>query len=81
MTPNIKLVRRYLQKYCHEFPPFAEYWDLIFKKKQMKVVARKDGSKVVCYSRLRKYLFDPTRKTDKETTDTLCELATSSLYQ
>ena len=35
------------QKYRNELPPFAEYWDMMFKKKQMKVIAKKDGSKVV----------------------------------
>ena len=55
------------KEYDNNLPPFAKYWDLMFKKKQMKVVARKDGSKVVHYSRLRKYLFDPTRETDKGT--------------
>eukprot|EP00956_Cyclotella_meneghiniana_P034905 scaffold109285_cov63-Cyclotella_meneghiniana.AAC.1 len=51
----------------------------MFKKKQMKVVARKDGSKVVHYNRLRKYLFNPTRETDKETTDTVIELASTAV--
>ena len=51
----------------------------MFKKKQMKVVARKDGSKVVHYNRLRKYLFNPTRATDKETTDTVIELASTAV--
>ena len=67
------------KKYRDELPPFAEYWDLMFKKKQMKVVARKDGSKVVHYNRLRKYLFNPTRATDKETTDTVIELASTAV--
>ncbi len=51
----------------------------MFKKKQMKVVAMKDGSKVVHYSRLRKYLFDPTIETDKETTNTVIEVTTSAI--
>eukprot|EP00956_Cyclotella_meneghiniana_P021174 scaffold38171_cov73-Cyclotella_meneghiniana.AAC.1 len=67
------------KKYRDELPPFTEYWDLMFKKKQMKVVARKDGSKVVHYNRLRKYLFNPTRATDKETTDTVIELASTAV--
>ena len=67
------------RKYREELPPFAEYWDLMFKKKQMKVVARKDASKLVHYSRLRKYLFDPTRETDKETTATLLELTGTAI--
>ena len=33
--------------YRDELPPFKEYWDEMFTKKQMPVVARKSGSKVV----------------------------------
>jgi hypothetical protein len=67
------------QEFRNELPPFAEYWELMFKKKQMKVVARKDGSKVVYYSRLRKCLFDPRRKTDKETNAKVIELASTAV--
>ena len=55
-------------------PPFSEYWELIFKKKQMKVISRKDGSKVVHYARLLKNLFSPDREADKLTTDRVYEL-------
>ncbi len=40
-----------------QLPPFKEYWEMLFKHKQMKVIARKDGSKVVHYGRLQRYLF------------------------
>lgn len=63
------------KSYRDELPPFQEYWNLMFKTKQMKVIARKDGTRVVHYGRLRKYLFGPTRATDKETTEQVVELA------
>ncbi len=43
-------------------PPFCKYWELIFKKKQMKVISWKDGSKVVHYEGLLKNLFSPDRE-------------------
>jgi hypothetical protein len=63
------------KQYHQELPPFTEYWELIFKKKQMKVIARKDGSKVVHFARLLKYVFAPIRETDIKTTDMVYELA------
>ena len=39
-------------KYIDELPPFKEYWTQMFKKKQMAVVARKSGTKVVHLARL-----------------------------
>jgi hypothetical protein len=51
------------KEYRDQLPPFH------FKKKQMKVIARQDGTKVVHFARLLKYLFNPTRRTDKETND------------
>ena len=42
-----------------QLPPFKEYWEMLFKQKQMKVIACKDGSKVVHYGRLQRYLFAP----------------------
>jgi len=60
--------------YRDELPPFQEYWDIIFKKKQMKVISRKDGSKVVHYARLLTCLFSPRREADLATTDRVHEL-------
>jgi hypothetical protein len=37
-------------EYCNELPPFREYWNTLFKEEQMKVVARKDGTKVVHFA-------------------------------
>jgi hypothetical protein len=60
--------------YRDELPPFQEYWDIIFKKKQMKVISRKDGSKVVHYARLLTCLFSPRREADLAATDRVHEL-------
>jgi hypothetical protein len=56
-------------EYREELPPFKEYWDAMFEKKKMSVVARssKDGSKVVHMARLQKELFSPTRQTNVKT--------------
>ena len=62
------------KQYREELPPFDEYWEIIFKKKQMNVISRKDGSKVVHYAKLLKSLFSPRREADLATTDTVHEL-------
>jgi hypothetical protein len=62
------------KQYRKELPPFHEYWEIIFKKKQMKVISRKDGSKVVHYARLLNSLFSPRREADLATTDMVHEL-------
>ena len=62
-------------EYRDELPPFQEYWDVIYKKKQMTVVARKSGTKVVHLARLRKQLFKPILQTEKDTTKRMIELA------
>ena len=38
------------KEYRNELPPFKEYWELTFKKKQMQVIARQDGTKIVHYA-------------------------------
>ena len=63
------------KEYRDQLPPFKEYWELTFKKKQMQVIACQDGTKVVHFARLLKYLFDPKRLTDKETNERVIELA------
>jgi hypothetical protein len=62
------------KQYREELPPFHEYWEIIFKTKQMKVISRKDGSKVVHYARLLNSLFSPQREADLATTATVHEL-------
>ena len=68
------------QDYHDELLPFKEYWELIFKENQTKVIARKDGSKVVHCTCLLKYLFTPTQKADVETTDKVIELTTIAMH-
>jgi hypothetical protein len=53
---------------------FSKYWELMFKKKQMRLILRKDSSKVVHHARLLKKLFSPNREADKLTTDRVYEL-------
>ena len=64
-------------EYVEELPPFQEYWNLTFKKKQMSVVARsrKDGTKVVHMAMLRNELFSPLTPTNIKTTDMVVTLA------
>ena len=62
------------QEYREELPPFNEYWETLFKKKQMRVISRKDGRKVVHYARQVKNLFSPHREADKSMTDQVHEL-------
>ena len=54
------------KEYCEELPLFQVYWDEVFNKKQMSVVARRLGSKVVQLADIKKSLFKPYRKTDKQ---------------
>mmetsp|Transcript_29604 Transcript_29604/g.62781 ORF Transcript_29604/g.62781 Transcript_29604/m.62781 type:complete len:567 (+) Transcript_29604:520-2220(+) len=61
--------------YRDELPPFKEYWDEMFTKKQMSVVARRSGSKVIQFAEIKKSLFKPTRKTDKQAMKRVLELA------
>ena len=62
-------------EYRNELPPMEEYWEFMFKKKQMSIVARRSGTKVVQYARICDQLFDPTRTTHKATTKRMIVLA------
>jgi len=53
--------------YRKELPPMEEYWELMFTKKQMAVIARRSGTKEVHYKRLCDELFNPTRRAHKST--------------
>ena len=72
---NENFMMNIFQQYRNELPPFEEYWQLIYHKKQMKVVSRTDGTSVVHYKRIRRRLFHPTKKADKQTTELVVELA------
>ena len=63
------------QEYLDELPEFKDYWDATFKDRQMAVISRKSGTKVVHYARLRGMLFSPLRKTVRDTRFRVRELA------
>ena len=63
------------KEYREELPPFQAYWDEMFNKKQMSVVARRSGSKVMQLAEVKKSLFKPSRKTDKQAKKRLLLLA------
>jgi hypothetical protein len=63
-----------------KLPPFEEYWEVTFEKKQMFVVAcsRKDGTKVVHMALLRKELYSPMTPTNIKMRDMVVRLAESA---
>ena len=44
-------------EYLNELPGFKQYWDMMFKTKQMSVNAHKSGTKIVHFARLPEMLF------------------------
>ena len=70
-----KFMMGIFDEFSNELPPFKEYLCLLFEKKQMSVVARKSGTKVVHFDHLRRQLFSPARKTDRDTSHRVTELA------
>jgi hypothetical protein len=62
------------EEYCNELPPFKDYGELMYDKKQMKVVCRTDGTSVVHYKRIHNNLFHPAKRSDVETTEQVIEL-------
>ena len=63
------------KEYCEDLPPFQAYWDEMFNKEQMSVVARQSGLKVMQLADFKKSLFKPSRKTDKQARKRLLLLA------
>ena len=61
--------------YREELPPFQSYWDEMFNKKQMSVMDWRSGSKVMQLAEVKKSLFKPSRKTDKQAKKRLLILA------
>ena len=59
---NEQFIIDIFKEYCEELPPFQAYWDETFNKKQMSVVARRSGSKVMQLVEVKKSLFNPYRK-------------------
>ena len=77
--PSLILEEDYMmnifKEYIDELTPFKEYWDFMFNKKQMAVVARKSGAKVLPLAKLRDECFSPKNSTNKKTDDRVIELA------
>ena len=63
------------KEYREELLPFQAYWDEIFNKKQMSVVDRRSGSKLMQIAEVKKILFKPSKKTDKQANKRLLLLA------
>ena len=78
-TPSLILDENYMmaifEEYLQEIPPFKKYWDELLSKRQMSVIARKSGTKVVHYARLLTQLFSPTRLADMKTGPRVIDLA------
>jgi hypothetical protein len=72
---NENFMMNIFEEYRNKLPPFKDYWELMYDKKQMKVVCHTDGSSVVHYKRIRNHLFHPTKKSDVETTEQVIELS------
>jgi len=62
-------------EYINILPPFKTYWEHLFEKKRMIVVASESGAKVLPYAELRKELFHPSDSTNAATNNRLVELA------
>ncbi len=62
-------------KYVDALPPFKEYWEHLFQKKRMIVVASESGAKVLQFAELWKELFSPSDQTNAATNERLVQLA------
>jgi len=63
------------RKYVDALPPFKSYWEHLFQKKRMNVVASESGAMVLQFAKLRKELFSPSDTTNASTNGHLIELA------
>jgi hypothetical protein len=55
-------------------PPFKKYWEHLFEKNQIVVVASESGAKVLQFTELRKELFHPSDPTNAATDEQLVQL-------
>ena len=62
-------------EFADELPPLREYFEHLYEKKRMSVISRKSGTKVVHLGRMRRELFAPSRKTERDTNKRVQELA------
>ena len=74
-----KYMMNIFKEYIDELPPFKEYWEQTFNKKQTTLIARKSGAKVVHFARLKRELFSPVRSTIKKTKARVTELAETAV--
>jgi hypothetical protein len=63
------------RKYIDRLPPFKKYWDEMFEKKQMIVLALESGARVLQFKELRKKLFNLCDPTNAATSKQLVQLA------
>jgi hypothetical protein len=61
--------------YIDALPPFKEYWEHLFKKQQIRVIAAESGAMVLQFAELRKELFHSSDVTNAATDERLVELA------
>ena len=59
--------------------PFVEYLEFMFTKRRMSVVARRSGAKVMHMQLAWSELFNPTNKTNIDTTTRVVELGTVAM--
>ncbi len=72
---NKDFMMNMFQKYVDALPPFKSYWEHLFQKKRMVVVASESGAMVLQFAKLRKELFLPSDTTNAATNGRLVELA------
>ena len=52
-------------KFLNELPPMKAYWDLIFKRNEVKVICRHTGAIMLRLVEVRDEAFNPTNRTNK----------------
>ena len=72
---NENFMMNMFRKYVDSLPSFKAYWEHLFQKKRMVVMASESGAKVLQFNELRKELFSPSDQTNAATDERLIELA------
>ena len=70
-----KFMMHIFDEFINELPPFKDYMNLMFKKRTTRVIARKSGARVVPLKSVKRELFRPKSRTDKDTSGRVIELA------
>jgi len=67
--PDIVLTESFMMsmfsKFLNELPPMKAYWDLIFKRNEVKVICRHTGAIMLRLVEVRDEAFNPTNRTNK----------------